>query len=195
MTATLAATGRLFLLRQVHGARLVEAPWAESPEADAAMTRRAGCLVGIRTADCLPVLVADPVLRVAAAAHAGWRGTVAGVCGRAVESLLAQGARPRDLVAAIGPGIGACCYEVGAQVVAAFVGSASAVFETGGERPHLNLRSTNRRQLEAAGVDASRIHDVDECTVCRPDLYHSYRRDGAASGRMISYIGWRTERS
>lgn len=191
LSATLAANGRLFLLRQVHGARVVEAPWEASPEADAAITRRAGCLVGIRSADCLPILIADPVLRMAAAAHAGWRGTAAGVATRAVESLLALGARPRDLVAAIGPGIGACCYEVGAQVVEAFAGSVSAVFGAGREWHHLNLRLTNRRQLEAAGVDVDRICDVDECTACLPDQYHSFRRDGAASGRMISYIGWR----
>ncbi len=178
-------------MRQVHGAHLVEAPWTESPEADTALSSRPGQLVGVRSADCLPVLIADPVRRLVATAHAGWRGTVAYVCARAVGGLVAHGARPGDLVAAIGPGIGSCCYEVGAEVVDAFAGSAPDIVAVVGARRHLNLRLANRRQLEAAGVVADQIYDVDECTACRPDLYHSHRRDGAASGRMISYIGWR----
>ena len=191
LSATLEAGERLFLMRQVHGARLVEAPWVKSPEADAALTRQDGQFVAVRTADCLPILVADPGRRLAVAAHAGWRGTAAGVCARSVEGLVARGARASDLVAAVGPGIGACCYEVGSEVVDAFDGSASGLFEAGRQRHHLNLRLANRRQLEWAGLRPDHIHDVDECTACRPDLYHSFRRDGTASGRMISYIGWR----
>jgi YfiH family protein len=191
LSATLEAGERLFLPRQVHGAHVVEAPWRESPEADAALTRRDGLFVAVRTADCLPVLVADPGRRLAVAAHAGWRGTVAGVCARSVESLVACGARAGDLVAVIGPGIGVCCYEVGSEVVDAFGGPDSALFEPGRQRHQLNLRLANRRQLERAGLRPDHVHDVDECTACRPELYHSFRRDGAASGRMISYIGWR----
>ena len=94
-------------------------------------------------------------------------------------------------MAAVGPGIGVCCYEVGSEVVDALGGPDSALFEAGRQRHHLNLRLANRRQLERAGLRPDRVHDVDECTACRPELYHSFRRDGAASGRMISYIGWR----
>src|SRR6185436_10933221 len=116
----LAAQGRLCLLKQVHGTRVVPAPWPGRPEGDAAVAGEAGMILGIETADCQPVLLVDPRRRVAAAAHAGWRGTAAGVTRAAVRALVESGSRPEDLVAALGPGIGACCYEVGDELVPAF---------------------------------------------------------------------------
>ena len=110
----------------------------------------------------------------------------------AVEALRAAGSRPDELLAAVGPGIGPCCYEVGDELRAAFGEDGSEIFRPGPRgRPHLDVRAANRRQLVAAGVRPERIEDVDECTYCRGDLYHSYRRDGPGAGRMISFVGFR----
>jgi YfiH family protein len=187
----LGETGRLLLMRQVHGAIVLRAPWEGTPEADAAVAGEPGLVLGIATADCHPVLLVDPVRRAVAAAHAGWRGTAAGVAARTVEALVAAGSRPDDLAAAIGPGIGSCCYEVGEDLRDAFVGG-DAFFRPGPRgRPHLDVRAANVTQLRDAGVRADRIHHVDECTSCRPALYYSYRRDGQGTGRMINFIGFR----
>jgi YfiH family protein len=183
--------GRLLLLRQVHGATVVEAPWEGTPEADASVSVAPGWLMGIQTADCLPVLLVDAERRHVAAAHAGWRGTAAGVVRRAVRALIACGSRPEDLVAALGPGIGACCYEVGEELREAFGADGAAFFRPGPHgRPHLDVRAANVRQLLEAGLRPGAIHHRADCTRCRADLYPSYRRDGAAAGRMISFVGF-----
>jgi len=183
--------GRLFLLRQVHGAAVACAPWDDPPEADAAWAMAPGILLGIQTADCLPVLLVDPVRRELAAVHAGWRGTARGVTHEAVLVLQARGSRPRDLIAALGPGIGPCCYEVGDELRQAFGPAGAGFFRSGPNgRPHLDVRAANVRQLEAAGVRPDAIHHVPDCTHCTPG-YHSYRRDGPGAGRMISYVGFR----
>ena len=187
----LAGSGRLFLLRQVHGAAVVEAPWEGTPEGDAGLATGPGWLLGVKTADCLPVLLVDPERRQVAAAHAGWRGTAAGVATRAVDALAARGSRPADLLAAVGPGIGPCCYEVGEEVRVAFGPSGEAFFRPGPvRRPHLDLRAANAHQLVEAGLRPEAVQHVADCTRCRPDLYHSYRRDGKAAGRMISFVGF-----
>ena len=187
----LAPTGRLFLLKQVHGAAVRRAPWTGRPEADAGVASEGGTIVGIETADCLPVLVVDPVRRAVAAAHAGWRGTAAGVVRAAVAALVEGGSRPADLIAATGPGIGPCCYEVGDELRAAFGPEGAAFFRPGPRgRPHLDVRAANERQLREAGIPAARLHRVDDCTRCRADLYHSYRRDGPNAGRMINFVGF-----
>ena len=183
--------GRLLLLRQVHGATVVEAPWEGTPEADASVSLAPGLLIGIQTADCLPVLLVDAERRHVAAAHAGWRGTAAGVVRRAVRALVARGSRPEDLVAALGPGIGACCYEVGEELREAFGADGAAFFRPGPHgRPHLDVRAANVRQLLEVGLRPEAIHHRADCTRCRADLYPSYRRDGAAAGRMISFVGF-----
>ena len=126
-----------------------------------------------------------------AAAHAGGRGPARGGAKRAVEALEAHGSRPEALVAALGPGIGSCCYEVGEEVRAAFGPDASAFFRPGPrERPHLDVRAANVRQLVEAGLRPQAIHHLAECTRCRADRYPSYRRDGKAAGRMISFVGF-----
>jgi YfiH family protein len=187
----LARHGRLHLMKQVHGVTVVEAPWPEPTEADAGISALPGELVGIKTADCLPVLLVDPRRREVAGAHAGWRGTAAGVCLQALQALLSRGSRVDDVLAALGPCIGPCCYEVGDDVRSAFAREADHVLRAAaGARPHLDLREANGRQLVAAGVKAGSIARIEECTRCRPDLYHSYRREGGAAGRMISYVGF-----
>ena len=133
----------------------------------------------------------DPRRRLVAAAHAGWRGTAAGVAARAVAALVARGSRPEDLVAALGPGIGACCYEVGTRCARPSLPSGAAFFRPGPSgRPHLDVRAANVRQLLDAGLRPEALHHVADCTRCRADLYHSYRRDGRAAGRMISFVGF-----
>ncbi|HET7747120.1 MAG TPA: peptidoglycan editing factor PgeF [Vicinamibacteria bacterium] len=183
--------GRLHLMHQVHGARVQRAPWEGRPEGDVALTDTPGELVGVETADCLPVLIADPRRRVAAAVHAGWRGTLAGAARTAVAALVAEGSEPADLVAAAGPCNAACCYEVGPDVRDAFGDPGRDLFRPGrGERPHLDVRAANVRQLVEAGVPRGQIDAIDHCTSCRPDLYHSYRREGKGGGRMVNWIGF-----
>ena len=191
VASRLARSGRLLLLQQVHGARVRRAPWTGRPEADAAVAEAPGLLLGIETADCLPVLVVDPVRHAVAAAHAGWRGTAAGVAREAVAALVAGGSRPEDLLAATGPGIGPCCYEVGDELRAAFGDAGADFFRPGPRgRPHLDVRAANERQLREAGIPEARIHRVADCTRCRADLYHSYRREGQDAGRMINFVGF-----
>jgi len=189
--AALDGRGRLLLLKQVHGASVVEAPWEGRKEADASCAVAPGWILGIQTADCLPVLLVDPRQRRCAAAHAGWRGTAASIAARAVAALVARGSRPEDLVAALGPGIGPCCYEVGDELREAFGPAGAPFFRPGPNgRPRLDVRAANARQLETAGLRPEAIHLVDECTRCRADLYHSWRRDGPLAGRMVSFVGF-----
>ena len=183
--------GRLLTMKQVHGSAVLEAPWDGTLEGDAALATRPGDFLGIETADCLPVFVVDPRLRMVAAVHAGWRGTAARVLTRAVEALVVRGSVASDLIAAVGPGIGPCCYEVGGEVRAAFGEGGDGFFGPGPRgRPHLDLRAANVRQLLDTGIPPQRIHHVAECTRCRSDLYHSYRREGPGGGRMMSFVGF-----
>jgi YfiH family protein len=185
-----ASAGHLLLLRQVHGVRVVRAPWEGTPEADASLAEAPGLLLGIETADCLPLLLVDPRRRAVAAAHAGWRGTAAGVARHAVSALLAGGSKASELWAALGPAIGPCCYQVGEELRAAFGSEAEHVLRPGPEgKPHLDLRLANTRQLLAAGLAPEHLYHLDACTFCLRDRYHSYRREGRGAGRMISFVG------
>jgi polyphenol oxidase len=174
------AQTKLASLKQIHSDAIVA---ADRPgvlgEADALITNRAGLHVAVRTADCFPLLIADPAHRAVAAVHAGWRGAVGLIAQKTVAQMGACfGSRPGDLIAAIGPGIGACCFEVGPEVAPHFG-------LTG--RAHADLASYLQLQLEAAGVE--RIERAEgECTVCRAGEYWSYRRDKDAAGRMWSGI-------
>ena len=191
VTQALASAGRLQLLKQVHGCRVQPAPWDGRPEADAAVADEAGLILGIETADCQPILLVDPVRRRVAAAHAGWRGTVAGVAREAVAALVARGTKAADIVVALGPSIGPCCYEVGEELRAEFGLDGGDFFRPGPRgKPHLDVRAANVRQLEQAGIASGHIHHVADCTMCRADLYHSYRREGRGAGRMISFVGF-----
>jgi purine-nucleoside/S-methyl-5'-thioadenosine phosphorylase / adenosine deaminase len=180
------------LPRQVHGARIALATRGARPEADGLVTTAAGLGVGVVTADCVPVLLVDRRARAAAAVHAGWRGAAGGVLEAAVAELTARcGSRPDDLEAVAGPAIGGCCYEIGADVIAAFEGrtgstTAPALTAANG-RHHLDLRTAVRLLLAAAGVRAVAI--LGPCTACGGN-YHSYRRDGGGTGRQLSFVGW-----
>jgi len=177
----LAALGvaRVVQVKQVHGARAVLASEAEGQEGDAIVGLEPGVAVGVRVADCVPVLVADEASGGVAAIHAGWRGVVAGVVRAGVERLA-----PGRPVAAIGPCIGACCFEVGLEVAE----QVGFVVHRRGDKAYVDLRAAVRAQLEALGVERRRIEDVAGCTRHEPELFHSFRRDGAQSGRMLAAI-------
>lgn len=194
-----AAPGALVLVRQVHGDRLVSgddlSPGRHTEiEADALAATRAGVIVGVQTADCVPVLLVAERTRSddsrwAAAVHAGWRGTVADVVGTAVSDARARGHSAERLFAAIGPSIGPCCYEVGEDVAAHFRRLALPVVDGGG-KPRLDLRAVNRELLLRHGLAPSRICMCSPCTQCEADRYHSYRAAGPNAGRQTSWIGW-----
>jgi YfiH family protein len=183
-------------VKQVHGGRCVEADAPPGTEGDAIVAREVGTpsreriAVGVRVADCLPLLLADPLGGSVAAVHVGWRGVVAQVVPAAVEAL---GGGP--LLAAIGPCIGACCFEVArdvaAQIVRACGGADRVIVRETGDKAHVDLRAAVRAQLLALGVPNADIEDVPGCTKGDVARFHSYRRDGAASGRMLAAIATR----
>jgi YfiH family protein len=196
----------LVAVRQVHSDRSVvlRAPWVgftadTIPEVDGIITDQPGLLLGIQTADCIPVLVADRARRAVAGFHAGWRGTVERIVELGIEQMRAEfGSDPGDLVAAIGPGIGACCYTVGDEVRNRFESRfsyAAELFSEGdaghGSGLRLDLTEANRRQLMAAGLDAGSISVVGGCTGCQQELFFSHRASGGHAGRMMSVIGIR----
>jgi len=192
---------RLLLVKQVHGvyvaiARRGRAGGWIRPEADAIVTDDPDVAIGVRVADCAPVLLFDPAENVAGAAHAGWRGTAAGASAAAVRAMGETfGSRPSGLIAAIGPCLGRCCGEVGPDVLAAFraggadEASMQAWFTPGrGDRSFLDLERANRDQLERAGLDPSRIFASGLCTKTHRERLHSYRGDGAQAGRLLGAI-------
>lgn len=157
---------------------------------DAAVTGLRGAALGVQTADCVPILIADRHARVVAAVHAGWRGTAAGIAGNTVKQMAdAYGVSPADLTAVIGPHNAVCCYEVGEEVVEAVNDPDAIVRKPGWERPHLNQALANKHQLMEAGIPESQITVSNLCTQCRADLFYSYRRDAGQTGRMLAVIG------
>lgn len=215
----------LALVRQIHSNLVAIADNAEAErerprKADGLMTDAPGVLLGIQTADCIPVLVADRKRHAVAAFHAGWRGTVERIVEKGIGRMrLEFGSRPEDLVAAIGPGIGQCCYAVGEELVSSFESQfayAQELFRevyssdpiktkypmlfltqrAPGHSPigpglHLDLKEANRRQLLDAGVKARAIVAVGGCTACQPELFFSHRASQGRAGRMLSVIGIR----
>ena len=169
-------------LRQIHSAVPLRADRAPGcvGSGDALLTNRAGVGLSIRTADCFPILLADPTRRVVAAVHAGWRGAADGIAPATLDKMSAEfGTDPAHVHAAIGPGIGVCCYQVGVEVARRFGQNRAG---------RLDLAEENRRQLVQAGVPESQIENLNLCTRCDPARFHSWRRDQQAAGRMISFI-------
>ncbi len=207
----------LIALKQFHSDLI--RPFTSKPDrpckGDASTTKQAGLLLGAQTADCVPILLVDPKKRAVAAIHAGWRGTLARIAHKTVGRMEMEfGCKPADLLAAIGPSIGPCCYEVGPELVTKFTaqfGDADGYFDearTGdepnplqwlnmkppGHQPppknvHLDLWKANRSQLLSAGLRDKNIFTSELCTACRTDLFFSYRKEGVLSGRMLSVIG------
>ena len=186
------APDALLGLHQVHGAcvQLATAPWAvgEGPQADAMVTARPGIALGIVTADCAPVLLADSSARVIGAAHAGWRGALAGVLEATVAAMAAIGARPERIQAAIGPCIGARSYEVAAELRRAILArdQSDDRFLTAGraERWQFDLAGYCALRLSLAGVTAQR---TGADTFAEPDRFFSHRRRTLAGGGPIGH--------
>jgi hypothetical protein len=190
---------RLCVARQVHGRDCLrlDAPLEPTapPEADALVTTRPDLLLGVTSADCAPVLLADPLAGVVGAAHAGWRGALAGVLEATVRAMVAAGAEPARIVAAVGPCIGRRSYEVGPELRARFleVDPESGAFFTdraGSDRPHLDLEGYCLARLARAGI--ARVQAVGRDTCAEPETFFSYRRTtlagGGAFGLQLSAI-------
>jgi YfiH family protein len=214
----------LVTLRQIHSDlihRIAEISESKAMLAgDGMVTNNPGILLGVLTADCLPVIVVDPKRRAVGVFHAGWRGTAKRIVEKGVGEMHRWfGSEPRDLKAAIGPGIRGCCYEVGPEVRSAFEAQFSygselfretkdrneihekypLLFLTSRAPGHselpkkifLDLAEANRRQLIAAGVSTKNISDLGLCTVCRQDMFFSHRGENGVTGRMMAAVGIR----
>ena len=182
-------------LRQVHGRSVHRASDVEcgTAEGDGLVMEHGESLVGVWTADCVPVHLVAPAAGVAAAVHCGWRGSAAGILAAALERLASDWNLPAGNVeAALGPSIGGCCYEVGEEVESAFVARAGrdlgrTGFERRGTSLYLDLRAFLRAELEGLGVRS--VESVGPCTACNPDVLYSYRK-GSRNGRQLSWLGW-----
>jgi YfiH family protein len=185
---------------QVHGARVLQVSAGDDPtkiaaeQADALCSEVAGVALSAYVADCVPVLIVDPRSGAFAAVHAGWRGTIAGVLAATVATMArAYDSRPADLRAALGPAIGACCFEVGPEVVAIFTAvlpdAPSVVIDHPGARAHIDLRLAQRFQLQAAGLAPDAIDALAACTRCDPaGRFFSYRRDAGRTGMQLGFV-------
>ncbi len=187
----------LVTLKQMHSALVRRVGRAEVADrasfwGDGLVTSEQGVLLGIQTADCLPILIADRRRHAVGAFHAGWRGTLKGIVERGVAAMSGEfGSDPVDLTAAIGPGIGECCFTVGAEVRELFrdrYDYADELF-TDGERVSLDLVGANRRQLLKAGLKPESIFALNACTSCRTEEFFSYRAERGNTGRLMAAIG------
>jgi YfiH family protein len=192
---------------QVHGSdvrlinELAEAKPAEDARGDtiycdAIVSNATGVLAGVKTADCVPILLGDPITSAFAAVHAGWRGTLAEVTTKALQQMTVNyRTNPADVRVAIGPAAGSCCYEVGTDVIGPFrtkFPHQKLFRETRTDHACINLLEANLAQLISAGVVADRINVAPFCTMCRTDLFFSYRREKNVQGkvgRLMSVIG------
>ncbi|HEV7275087.1 MAG TPA: peptidoglycan editing factor PgeF [Devosiaceae bacterium] len=192
------AADRLVLLRQVHSATVLDVttpfPAEARPEADALVTATPGLVLGILTADCAPVLLADVEAGVIGALHAGWKGAIAGIAGATVERMVALGATPARITAAIGPTISAASYEVGPEFIAELLrlhpDAGARVLRPAGGREHFDLPGFVADRLRDCGV--ATVDDLGLCTYAAPDRYFSHRyatHQGTVTGRQLALIG------
>lgn len=157
---------------------------------DALITTVHDVYIGITVADCVPITMYDPVTNTVVGVHAGWRGTASKIVKRVIAKLLIQcGSKPSNLRVYIGPSAGMCCYEVGVEVAMQF--PASVAKDHGNGKFLLDVKEANRTQLIQCGVPEDQIEVSPDCTICTPDVFHSYRRENVESGRMMAVIGVR----
>lgn len=188
------------LVELVHGYAVLNANQLknnEIPEADGIVTNQKNILLVATFADCIPIFLADPVKKVCAVIHAGWRGTFQDIAAQGVKKMTADfGSNPRDILAGIGPGIGRCCFETGSGVANSFFYKypqwkdlIKEIFNNNQDKKwKIDLPGLNLRILLKAGLSEGNVCIADLCTFCRKDLFFSYRRDGAVSGRMAAVI-------
>ena len=190
--------GRVVTMRQVHGDNIVEVKdrsLKEAGEADGMFTSELDLFLAVLTADCVPILIVAPERRVAAAVHAGWRGTLAGIAEKAVRILESRyDVAAAKLEAALGPSIGSCCFEVKDDVSGPLMKkwgklTTPSVFVRGG-KTYLDLRRLNRDILRAAGIPGTQLHQIGPCMSCAAAEFFSYRRERSETGRQMSLIGW-----
>jgi len=191
---------QLLTVTQVHGTDIlvVDAPNQDFThflklECDGIVTNQRRIMIGVGVADCLPLLMFDPVRQVIAVLHAGWKGTAAGIARKGVAAMVNDfGSRPGDIHAAIGPGIGPCCYEVDEPVSEAFAAESAiwheSTSEIGRGKWKLDLTAANRLQLLDCGLSSERIETTHQCVCCTPELFFSYRRDKCETGRHLGFI-------
>lgn len=190
--------GKVVTMRQVHGDNIVEVTdtkLKEAGEADGMVTAEKGVYLGVLTADCVPLLFIAPKQRIAAALHAGWRGTLAGIAVKAVGLFKSRyNLEPDDLEVALGPSIGPCCYEVKDDVAAPLTKNwgklTTPSIRVAEGRSFINLRRLNRDILRACGIPGAGLFEVGPCTCCSSADYFSYRRERHETGRQISVVGW-----
>lgn len=194
------APHELLTVQQVHGTDILilDAPNPDlshflSVECDAVVTDQPGIMIGVLVADCYPVLLFDPRRKVAAAVHVGWKGAAAGILGKVVKAMETSfDCRPGQILAAVGPGIGAHKYEVDRQVRDAFRQGVGGWEEVAEEvalgKWRLDIRRSSLLQLEEAGLDPTHLSAADECTCCHKELFFSYRRDGGKTGRQLGFV-------
>lgn len=185
-------------IRLVHGVVVIEVPEDEPIDypvaADGVVTALRGVPVSATYADCVPIILADPVKRACGVLHAGWRSAFGRIARHGVEMMKSCfGSNPSDMLAGVGPGIGRCCFEVGGEVSDAFFDKFSLwkdLMEASSNngKYRIDLTGLNRRILMDSGIAVKNVVSVDMCTKCRGDLFFSYRREGALSGRMLAVI-------
>jgi YfiH family protein len=179
--------GSYISVKQIHSDIVLDAADGSGciGQGDALVLNTPGHLIGVRTADCVPLLVVDPESRTVAAVHAGWRGTAAGIAQKAIRRFSDFNGKSERLLVAIGPSIGECCFQVGPELEPHF----QPLFPERTDFRRITLAEANRRQLIASGVPAENIDVTELCTRCGAEDFHSYRRDREASGRMVAAIG------
>ena len=190
------ASGLTFVpLKQFHSSvvRFVARSTAAPYKADASFTNLPRLLLGVQTADCVPMLLVDPKRRAVAAIHAGWRGTLARIAAKTIAKMRESlGCDPARLLIAVGPGIRSCCFEVGPEVLRAFQTEFAGVQlgqTSASGRLRLDLRRALEIQFEEAGASSERVYDLGKCTRCCADEFFSFRREGPRSGRLMGVIG------
>jgi polyphenol oxidase len=191
---------KLVTVSQVHGTDLlvIDTPnpdytHFQKLECDGIITNLPGIMIGVCVADCFPLLLLDPVRKIVAALHAGWKGTAGGIAVKGVEALVDLfGSDPSGLLAAVGPGIGPCCYEVDGPVRDEFVKGRGRweehAVETGAGKWRLDLSLANVQQLLDAGIPRDNIETTEQCVSCQKSTFFSYRRDKGETGRQMGFI-------
>jgi len=160
------------------------------PDCDALVTNLKGVMLGILTADCVPILLYDPVAKAVAAVHAGWKGTKANIVAKTIQTMQREfGTKPDNLIAGIAPSIGVCCYEVGKDVASYFFDLPDAIQAKKNSKYMLDLPEINKLQLITAGMREEKIEMSNICTSCDVEHFFSYRKESGCSGRFMSLIG------